>query len=84
LAFFISNSEFNFDFEKILFSSISPSDTLPGNLKFFRFYLIGKLCGLSSINKISAILGNLNLNSNNNNDADLMKYLPKENKPNWK
>jgi hypothetical protein len=87
LSFFISNNEFIFEFDKIFIFS---SDLINNNnINFFKFYLIRKLCGLSSINKISSILnsGNLNLinnNNSNNNDLELIKFIPKENKPNWK
>lgn len=71
LAFFISNSEFNFDFEKLFLPIESIKNS---NLEFFRFYLVSKLCALSSVSKISSVITN----------EELKKYLPKENKPNWK
>jgi hypothetical protein len=83
LSFFISNSEFNFDYDKIfLFSSDLNNKNNNNNINFYRFYLIRKLCELSSINKISSIL--VSSLDNNNNDLDIMKFMPKENKPNWK
>lgn len=99
LAFYVSNNEFNFEFDKIFLPLGNHFDSgdkynYNSNMEYFRFCLLNKLVGLSSLNKINnVIFGNLeDKNSNNNNIGGIIgneieglrKFMPSENKANWR
>lgn len=72
LSFFISNQEFNFQYEKIKqnYPVNSPS---AASIEFFSQNLIDKLCSIGSKGKIMGFLPD-----------NLKCYLPEDDKPFWK